>query len=131
MKNGEIIEVNGIRYRVELHEVKVPTYEEALKVVKPLYWITYTSTVINYRSLTSLTGNVPTEKDALSLIAYRKLKVFEAFYNEGQEAKCWVVLNNGRFAAFEDKDVFGLKDEETAQLFIENHRELLDQFYQL
>lgn len=129
MKNNEIIEIDGKHYRVELHEVKIPTYEDALEVVKPEYWA---DPDIFYKDKLCLKGNVPTEKDALAIIALRKLMVLAAYYNQGQEATCWVVFDsNVRFNYSKHKDLIGLKDAETAKLFIENHKDLLNQFYQL
>jgi len=130
MKNNEIVEIDGKKFRVELHEAKVPTYEEALKVVKPIFYAQLTgSNVIPY--IAQLKGNVPTEKDALSLLAYQKLKVLEAYYNEGEEGDFGIFLTQIEFAIASSREVFNLKDIETAHRFIEEQKELLKQFYQI
>ena len=137
MKNNEIIEIDGKKYRVELHDIKVPTYKEALEVVKPVYFARLFKDDIQTCDISDLQGNVPTKKDALSLIAYQKLKVLEAYYNEGEEGVVEVLfdaLSDNVFHALNPsgrKGVFNLKDIKTALRFIDEQKELLTQFYQI
>ena len=129
MQTGEIIEIDGKKFRVELHEVKVPTYEEALEVVKPIWWADEGGEPIIYQS--PLIGNVPTERDALSVIAYRKLKVLEAYYNEGKQGEWGVWVQDGLLGCVCALRVFNLIDRGTANRFIEEQERLLKQFYQI
>ena len=131
MKNNEIIEIDGKKFRVELHEVKSPTYEEALDVLKPQYFPFLNGGIIKEYYIDNIKGNVPTKKDALSLIAYQKLKVLEAYYNEGTKGEYGLFLTHAGIHLSESKDVFNLKDRGTALRFIEEQKELLKQFYQI
>jgi hypothetical protein len=73
-----------------------------------------------------------TEKDIASYHAYSILKTLEHFYNGGEEGKFGVYLRiNDTFGPVTFKQVFNLKDQETAQKFIEEQKELLKIFYQL
>ena len=129
MKNGEIIEIDGKEFRVELHEVKAPTYEEALEVVRPIYCAGINGEVLSDTS--DLRRNFPTKKDALSLIAYQKLKVLEAYYNEGAKGEYGLFLTQTGIQVCNSKDVFNLKDRKTALRFIDDQKALLKQFYQI
>jgi hypothetical protein len=77
-------------------------------------------------------GNVPTEKDALSLIAYQKIKVLEAYYNYGVDGFYGVTrIYRGEFKPLLGTEIFNLKNRDTALRFIEEQSELLKQFYQV
>jgi hypothetical protein len=105
--NNEIIELDGKRYRVQLVEIELPTYEMALE-----------------------DGYKLSKKDLESHIAYRKLKTLEKFYNGGEKG-VYCIYFSGCFSASSGKDIFNFKDYATAQKFIEEQKELLNIFYQV
>jgi hypothetical protein len=105
--NNEIIELDNKRYRVQLVEIELPTYEMAREA--------------GYRL---------SEKDAKSALIYAKLKILEHFYNGGEEG-VFCIYFHGEFSVCGGKDIFNFKDYATAQKFIEEQKELLNIFYQV
>ena len=109
VKNNQIIELDGKRYRVQLVEIVTPTYEMANQA-----------------------GYKLSDKDISSMGAYHELKTLEHFYNGGEEGKLGIYFTSaGSFYPVSFRQLFNFKDRETAQKFIEEQQELLSIFYQL
>jgi hypothetical protein len=109
VKNNQIIELDGKRYRVQLVEIETPNYEMAREA-----------------------GFDLNKKDIESRHAYIKLKTLEHFYNGGEEGKLGIYVSSlGNFCSISFRQIFNFKNRETAQKFIEEQQELLKIFYQL
>jgi hypothetical protein len=109
VKNNQIIESDGKRYRVQLVEIETPTFEMAREA-----------------------GFKLSDKDIKSQIAYVRLKTLEHFYNGGEEGKFGIYFTSaGSFYPVSFRQIFNFKNRETAQKFIEEQQELLKIFYQL
>ena len=109
VKNNQIIESDGKRYRVQLVEIETPNYEMAREA-----------------------GFDLNKKDIESRHAYVELKTLEHFYNGGEEGEFGIYFTSaGSFYPVSFRQLFNFKDRETAKKFIKEQQELLKNFYQL